>query len=77
MSDKDYKIILAPPDEAYNVELLLSQGIAGAKGDSAYMIAAQNGFTGTELEWLESLHGTVDDLTTDADFLSIYILNRG
>lgn len=27
------------------------------KGDSAYQIAVQNGFVGTEQEWLESLKG--------------------
>lgn len=36
------------------------QGPAGAKGadgKSAYEIAVENGFTGTEAQWLESLHG--------------------
>jgi hypothetical protein len=29
----------------------------GSPGDSAYLIAAKNGFRGTEAEWLSSLHG--------------------
>lgn len=29
----------------------------GSPGDSAYLIAAKNGFRGTEVEWLVSLHG--------------------
>lgn len=32
-------------------------GPQGAPGDSAYDIAVQNGFTGTEQEWLDSLEG--------------------
>lgn len=31
--------------------------VEGIKGDSAYEIAIQNGFEGTETEWLESLKG--------------------
>ncbi len=34
-----------------------SPGQAGADGKSAYEIAVENGFNGTEQEWLESLHG--------------------
>lgn len=32
--------------------------LRGERGDSAYDIAVENGFEGTELEWLESLKGT-------------------
>lgn len=32
--------------------------IPGLKGDSAYEIAVENGFVGTEAEWLESLKGS-------------------
>lgn len=32
-------------------------GLPGADGDSAYQIAVNNGFVGTEQQWLESLHG--------------------
>ena len=33
-------------------------GPAGADGDSAYQVAVNNGFIGTEEAWLESLQGT-------------------
>ena len=33
-------------------------GDQGPPGDSAYEVAVKNGFTGTEAQWLESLHGT-------------------
>lgn len=44
-------------------------GDAGENGLSAYEIAQQNGFKGTEAEWLESLKGKtkepdLDELTT-------------
>lgn len=32
-------------------------GTPGKDGDSAYQIAVNNGFVGTEVEWLESLRG--------------------
>ena len=32
-------------------------GAAGPRGKSAYEIAVENGFVGTELQWLESLRG--------------------
>lgn len=35
----------------------------GVAGKSAYEIAVQNGFKGTEVEWLESLKGEVPDLS--------------
>lgn len=37
--------------------LVLARGVDGATGLSAYQIAVTNGFSGTELEWLESLKG--------------------
>ena len=36
------------------------QGLPGEDGKSAYQIAVDNGFTGTEVEWLASLKGTVE-----------------
>lgn len=42
------------PDENGNVELV---GNIGADGKSAYQIALDNGFKGTEKEWLDSLNG--------------------
>lgn len=37
------------------------QGRQGEDGKSAYEIAKEHGFTGTEAEWLESLKGTGGD----------------
>ena len=34
-----------------------SNGTDGASGESAYDIAVENGFEGTEEQWLQSLHG--------------------
>lgn len=43
-----------------NLEILQQQILKGDKGDpgdSAYKIALENGFKGTESEWLDSLRG--------------------
>lgn len=44
---------------------------SGSAGKSAYEIAVQNGFTGTEIEWLESLKGekgtSISSITKDSD----------
>lgn len=42
-------------------------GATGATGPSAYAIAVDNGFVGTEEEWLESLRGTNGTDGADAD----------
>ena len=44
-------------DHGANIELLFGAGSDGKPGKSAYQIAVDNGFTGTETEWLESLNG--------------------
>ena len=41
-------------------------GIQGKDGKSAYQIAVENGFIGTEAEWLESLKGN-DYILTEND----------
>lgn len=40
---------------------ILSNGADGIEGKSAYQIAADNGFEGTEQEWIESLKGQKGD----------------
>ncbi len=40
-------------------------GIKGEDGKSAYQIAVENGFVGTEAEWLESLKGIKGDPGND------------
>jgi hypothetical protein len=51
------RIKVNPTDELTEFEKLLEgpKGDTGPNGPSAYAIAVQNGFTGTESEWLESL----------------------
>lgn len=44
-------------NETFNAEFKDVQTLKGDRGYSAYEIAVQNGFEGTEAEWLESLHG--------------------
>ena len=40
-------------------------GIKGEDGKSAYQIAVENGFVGTEAEWIESLKGVKGDPGND------------
>lgn len=46
-------------------------GAAGADGDSAYDIAVDNGFVGTEVEWLQSL-AAIDTYAFDCD-ATVYV----
>jgi hypothetical protein len=41
------------------------QGEQGIQGISAYQVALNNGFVGTEQEWLESLKGIIEWSSTD------------
>lgn len=50
----------------YIDELKNAGGQKGDDGDSAYQVAVNNGFEGTESEWLESLKGK-DGVATDGD----------
>ena len=40
---------------------IIAQGVPGVRGASAYEIAVENGFSGTEKEWLDSLVGSDGD----------------
>lgn len=53
-------------------------GPAGADGKSAYQIAVDNGFEGTEAEWLESLKGPAGDSGLTAEQLEklLFIANH-
>ena len=55
----------------------LEEPVQGDPGKSAYEIAAENGFEGTEQEWLESLHGPKGDKgdtgTVDTSILKNYL----
>ena len=50
--------------------------IKGERGYSAYEVAVQNGFEGSESEWLESLIGSikVDNADEMSDYLIDYII---
>lgn len=41
---------------------IASTGLKGDPGKSAYEIAVDHGFTGTEDEWIESLQGGVESI---------------
>lgn len=43
------------------IHITISEGEIGPEGKSAYQVAVQNGFTGTEEEWLQSLKGEKGD----------------
>lgn len=58
-----------------------TSGTNGINGDSAYQIAVRNGFSGTEVEWLASLHGedgsAINPDWEESDLLSpAYIQNK-
>ena len=58
-----YRCTLGGNDEialwVYDTNIRGADGTDGEDGLSAYAVAANNGFTGTEAEWLASLHGAV------------------
>lgn len=43
------------------------KGAGALKGKSPYEIAVDNGYTGTEQEWLESLKGSPESLLSDEE----------
>ena len=69
-------VILKIPDKSISIKALLPEskitvvgmkGIQGVEGKSAFEIAVENGFTGTESAWLASLKGDAfryDDFTS-------------
>lgn len=62
---------LATQDDLKNIELKPGpagkDGQPGKDGKSAYQIAVDNGFVGSEAEWLQSLHGKDGATTSDGD----------
>ncbi len=73
------------------INITLNKGYAGPAGTdgtdglSAYEIAVQEGFVGTEAEWLESLHGedgsdatvTIEDNLESTDPTHVLSANQG
>lgn len=48
-----------------------SNGTPGTPGASAYEIAVENGFTGTEAEWLAMISGSADATTADIETCAV------
>ena len=62
-----FKMSLNDLTEKYCANLNVTEVLHGKDGKSAYQIALDNGFVGTEEEWLESLKGTAYDDTAIVD----------
>ena len=52
--------------------LMTTFSLASCGGKSAYEIAVQNGFKGSETDWLEYLQGTPGEDGKDLDIREIY-----
>ena len=66
----DWTQVTNKPDLATKQDLRnisLTPGPAGHDGKSAYEIAVDNGFTGSQAEWLQSLHGRDGTSSTSSD----------
>ena len=66
----DWAQVTNKPDLATKQDLRnisLTPGPAGHDGKSAYEIAVDNGFTGSQAEWLQSLHGRDGTSSTSSD----------
>lgn len=70
-SDIQNKPAVATQEDLKNIELKPGpagkDGQPGKDGKSAYQIAVDNGFVGSEAEWLQSLHGKDGAATSDGD----------
>lgn len=70
-SDIHNKPDVATQEDLKNIELKPGpagkDGQPGKDGKSAYQIAVDNGFVGSEAEWLQSLHGKDGATTSDGD----------
>ena len=63
----EFRMSLNDLTEKYCANLNVTEVLHGKDGKSAYQIALDNGFVGTEEEWLESLKGTAYDDTAIVD----------
>ena len=57
-SEANQDVLVIQEDEPQDIEIKTPTGGIGIRGYSAYEVAVQNGFVGSETEWLESLKGT-------------------
>ena len=72
-SDSDYSFDAVFTESDAKVDATIT-GAVLATGKSAYEIAVDNGFVGTEEEWLESLKGGVDFVTDETLILENQVL---
>lgn len=63
--------VIAGPTE---VSSLITSTDLGPQGISAYQVAVENGFTGTESEWIDSLMGNPRDLVVTKGVTEIAVL---
>ncbi len=59
----EFRMSLNDLTEKYCANLNVTEVLHGKDGKSAYQIALDNGFVGTEQEWLDSLKGEAYDDT--------------
>ena len=59
----EFRMSLNDLTEKYCANLNVTEVLHGKDGKSAYQIALDNGFVGTEKEWLDSLKGEAYDDT--------------
>lgn len=59
--DSKQQALVAGENITIENNVISANSITGADGKSAYEIAVENGYTGTEQEWLESLKGAKGD----------------
>lgn len=67
----EFRMSLNDLTEKYCANLNVTEVLHGKDGKSAYQIALDNGFVGTEEEWLESLKGTAYDDTAIVDDITV------
>lgn len=53
----NFDVSFEESEQTFNTDFKGVETLKGDRGYSAYEIAVQNGFVGTESEWLESLKG--------------------
>lgn len=68
-------VVEVPVSESSTVVEVFSSA-PGPQGDSAYEVAVDNGFVGTEVQWLESLKAKVAYTHIQSTSMTIWIINH-
>ena len=58
------RVAVIDPDRTKVIKVRMP-GVQGGKGLSAYQVAVENGYVGTEEEWLRSLHADIAEIYPD------------